>query len=57
MNQLNATRLLDKTLAIDKVLYEQQLGLDYIPPIKELLTLTDLPSYQNAISVLKKRKI
>lgn len=55
MNEAEANQLLQKILGIDQVLYEQQLGLDFMPPTKKCLTQNDLVSYRNALAIVKKR--
>lgn len=52
INEDEAKDLLKKILDIDKLLYEQQLGLEWEPPTIELLEKTDLPSYVKATKLL-----
>lgn len=52
MNEEEANGLLQRVLAIDKVLYEQQLGLPWPQPALAPMNRKDLPSYKEAIQAL-----
>lgn len=52
MNRSQSVELLEQILQIDKVLYEQQLGLEWNPPEKSILYKKELPSYVYAMKVL-----
>lgn len=56
MNQDEATSLLNKVLAIDRVLYEQQLGIDWEEPDIGLMDKELLPSYKEALSIVNSSK-
>lgn len=56
MNQEEATSLLNKVLAIDRVLYEQQLGIDWEEPDLGLMDRDLLPSYKEALSIVNSSK-
>ncbi|KAL6440299.1 hypothetical protein ACFW04_003104 [Cataglyphis niger] len=53
MNTKNTNELLDKILTIDKIIYEQALGLDWNPPEKILLKKEDLPSYRSVMYTIE----
>ncbi|GAB1866000.1 UPF0407 protein CG10958 [Camponotus japonicus] len=53
MNAKNANELLDKILNIDKIIYEQALGLEWDPPEKTLLEKEDLPSYCSVMCTIE----
>lgn len=42
---MEANKLLNNGLSIDKIIYEQQLGINWTRPFGELLTKCELPSY------------
>lgn len=52
MNQTEATGLLQRVLAQDKVLCEQQLGLMWEKPPLDLFHILDMPSYKKAVKRL-----
>lgn len=52
MNEDEANTLLKRVLSIDKVLFEQQLGLNWTPPLIKPLKKEELPSYKKAIEML-----
>lgn len=52
MNEVEAGGLLERVLAIDRVLYEQQLGLRWPEPRVRLLQQHELPSYGEAMRQL-----
>lgn len=41
---------------MDKILYEQMLGLEWEPPEESLLKKEDLPSYQEAMRIINQSK-
>ncbi|KAF5270689.1 hypothetical protein FQA39_LY01427 [Lamprigera yunnana] len=51
-NKKRASKLLQQILNIDKVLYEQQLGLNWNHPPNALMEKTELPSYRSALQAL-----
>ncbi|KAF5270688.1 hypothetical protein FQA39_LY01426 [Lamprigera yunnana] len=51
-NKKRASKLLQQILNIDKVLYEQQLGLNWNHPPNALMEKTELPSYRSALQVI-----
>lgn len=53
MNENEAKNNLKQILAIDKVLFEQLLGKDWIEPKVELLNKSDLNSYKKALKTLQ----
>lgn len=52
INEEEANALLNRVLAIDKVLFEQQLGLTWQPPLIAPFMKEDLPSYKKAMEQL-----
>ncbi|XP_057325450.1 dynein regulatory complex protein 1 isoform X2 [Microplitis mediator] len=54
MNTRNADKLLDQIFKVDKIVYEQMLGLEWEPPEESLLKKEDLPSYQEAMRIINK---
>lgn len=52
LRQETANKLLSKILTIDRLIHEQQLGLEWTPPENILLDKTDLPSYQAAMKLV-----
>lgn len=56
MNYDECLKKIDKVLAIDKTLTEQQLGLEWHAPDIELLELNDLPSYKDALKRIKEEQ-
>ncbi|KAH0533709.1 dynein regulatory complex protein 1 [Cotesia glomerata] len=52
MNTKNADKLLEQIFKVDKILYEQMLGLEWEPPEESLLKKEDLPSYQEAMRII-----
>lgn len=52
LNKANADALLEEILKVDRVLYEQQLGLKWDVPDVSLKTKMDLPSYKLAHDTL-----
>ncbi|KAK0180141.1 hypothetical protein PV327_005813 [Microctonus hyperodae] len=55
MNTKNADKLVNEIMKVDKILYEQMLGLDWEPPKVTLLKKEDLPSYREAMSIIENR--
>ncbi|CAL1676124.1 unnamed protein product [Lasius platythorax] len=53
MNAKNANELLDKILTIDKIIYEEALGLEWNPPEETLLKKEDLPSYRSVMCIIE----
>lgn len=53
MNQDEGEELLKKVLGIDKILYEQQLGLDWEKPGVTLLKRDNLQSYRTAVKIVE----
>lgn len=53
MNYEECLKQLDKVLTIDKTLTEQQLGMEWHEPDLNLLEVHDLPSYVNAMKLIK----
>ncbi|KAM0731882.1 Dynein regulatory complex protein 1-like protein [Formica fusca] len=53
MNAKNTNELLDKILTIDKIIYEQALGLEWNPPEKTLLKKENLPSYCSVMCTIE----
>lgn len=53
MNKIEAKNLLQKVLSIDKVLFEQQLGIEWPKPVLQEMEETELPSYIEALKTLK----
>ncbi|KAK5641763.1 hypothetical protein RI129_010310 [Pyrocoelia pectoralis] len=51
-NKERIDALLKQILDTDRVLHEQQLGLEWVNPQSELLDKTDLPSYVSAMEML-----
>lgn len=47
--------MLNRVLAIDKVLFEQQLGLTWQPPSISPIMKEDLPSYKKAMEQLYRK--
>jgi dynein regulatry complex protein 1 len=47
-----AMSMLDKVLNIDKILHEQQLGLQWTEPDVKLLQRKELPSYKSAMELM-----
>ncbi|KRT82206.1 hypothetical protein AMK59_3475 [Oryctes borbonicus] len=52
LNVENANAVLNKILSIDRILHEQQLGLEWKKPDAQILAKKDLPSYQTGIAML-----
>lgn len=52
LNKATADKLLDEILKVDRVLYEQQLGLKWDVPDVSLKTKMDLPSYRAAHDII-----
>ncbi|XP_063244247.1 dynein regulatory complex protein 1 [Bacillus rossius redtenbacheri] len=52
LNTERAKALLDKILTVDRIVHEQQLGLDWEPPELQLLQKADLESYRSAMQVV-----
>ncbi|KAL0107505.1 hypothetical protein PUN28_014670 [Cardiocondyla obscurior] len=53
MNAKYANELLEKILNVDKIIYEQALGMEWSPPEETLLKKKDLPSYCNVMSAIE----
>lgn len=53
MNEDEANTLLNRVLSIDKVLFEQQLGINWTPPLLKPLKKEELQSYKKAVEVLQ----
>ncbi|XP_034950932.1 dynein regulatory complex protein 1 isoform X2 [Chelonus insularis] len=49
MNTKNADKLLEQIFKVDKIVYEQMLGLEWEPPKETLLKKEQLPSYCKAM--------
>lgn len=49
INLLKITQI----LTADQIIYEQMLGLDWVPPEDKLLKKEDLPSYREAMKVIE----
>ncbi|CAG5095455.1 Similar to drc1: Dynein regulatory complex protein 1 (Danio rerio) [Cotesia congregata] len=56
MNTKNADKLLEEIFKVDKILYEQMLGLEWEPPEENLLKKEDLPSYQEAMRIINQKE-
>ncbi|KAJ1522331.1 hypothetical protein ONE63_002626 [Megalurothrips usitatus] len=52
LRQDTANKLISKIMAIDRLIHEQQLGLEWVCPENVLLDKVDLPSYQTAVRLL-----
>ncbi|KAK3927976.1 Dynein regulatory complex protein 1 [Frankliniella fusca] len=52
LRQETANELLKKIMTIDRVIHEQQLGLEWTLPENVLLDKMDLPSYQAAMKII-----
>ncbi|XP_052121907.1 dynein regulatory complex protein 1 [Frankliniella occidentalis] len=52
LRQETANELLTKIMTIDRLIHEQQLGLEWSPPENVLLNKVDLPSYQAAMKII-----
>lgn len=50
MNKTKALEVLEKILDTDRILYEQQMGLDWEPPTNFTIDKRALPSYKLAIT-------
>ncbi|XP_054269675.1 dynein regulatory complex protein 1 isoform X2 [Macrosteles quadrilineatus] len=48
-NHDSAKKLLNKVLSIDRLIYEQQLGIEWQPPPTTFVAKKDLPSYKSAV--------
>ncbi|KAG8034601.1 hypothetical protein G9C98_007677 [Cotesia typhae] len=57
MNTRNADKLLEQIFKVDKILYEQMLGLEWEPPEESLLKKEDLSSYQEAMRIINQNQI
>lgn len=53
MNEIEANQLLNELISVDKILYDQQLILDWESPLLQVYTKNDLPSYRNASKLIK----
>ncbi|KAI4457059.1 nyd-sp28 protein [Holotrichia oblita] len=56
LNIENANEVLNKILSIDRILHEQQLGLEWKKPDAQILKKKDLPSYQSGVEIVESAK-
>lgn len=56
LNKAAADKLLEEILTIDRIIYEQQLGLKWYPPDEQLMDKALLPSYKAAVEAIKEKE-
>ncbi|XP_020710437.2 dynein regulatory complex protein 1 [Athalia rosae] len=56
MNANSVGDLANKILTVDQIIYENTLGLEWEPPEKPLLAMEDLPSYQEVMNQMDRKK-